>query len=123
MKYYYAVRNGVNNELMVFDSKEKRDKWVSYQDDFSICFELRKEEDLNKRRAISEGEAIRLAGEELANEENYVADVINGGVAICWEIATNIFYFDDIESDFLIIRDNILQERFKTLYEFLSNND
>ena len=114
MKYYYAASKGINNELMVFDSKEKRDKWVSYQDDFSICFELRKEEDLNKRRAISEREALRLAGEELANEENYVADVINGGVAICWE---------DYKGDFLINRDNIIQERFKTLYEFLSNND
>lgn len=114
MKYFYAAQNGINNELMVFDSKEKRDRWVSYQDDFSICFELRKEEDLNKRRAISEREAIRLAGEELANEENYVADVVNGGVAICWE---------DYKGDFLINRDNIIQERFKTLYDFLINND
>lgn len=116
MKYYYAAQNGINNELMVFDSKEKRDRWVSYQDDFSICFELKKEEDLNKRRSISEREAIGLAGEELANEENYVADVVNGGVAICWE--------DTNKGDFLINRDNILQKRFKTLYDFLIiNND
>ncbi len=113
MKYYYAASKGINNELMVFDSKEKRDKWVSYQDDFSICFELRKEEDLNKRRAISEREAIRLAGEELANEENYVVDVINGGVAICWE---------DDKGDFLINRDNIIEEKFKEFYELINND-
>jgi hypothetical protein len=114
MKYYYAASKGINNELMVFDSKEKRDKWVSYQDDFSICFELRKEEDLNKRRAISEREAIRLAGEELANEENYVVDVINGGVAICWE--------DNNKGDFLINRDNIIEEKFKEFYELINND-
>lgn len=114
MKYFYAAENGINNELMVFDSKEKRDRWVSYQDDFSICFELRKEEGLNKRRAISEREAIRLAGEELANEENYGADVINGGVAICWE--------DDNKGDFLINRDNIIEEKFKEFYELINND-
>jgi hypothetical protein len=35
MNFYYAKLKKVNNGIMVFNSKEARDEWVAFDDDFS----------------------------------------------------------------------------------------
>lgn len=58
---YYASFEGVSSEIMEFTTEEARDNWVSFKDDFSVDFDIKKGDgDFERRKVTDLGEVVAL---------------------------------------------------------------
>lgn len=83
---YYACYEYVPTEVAVFNSKEDRDKWVNFQDDFSKMFpEIRED---NVRIPLTFKEARSLVGKKILDIGTYIDDAILDNVR--WVLSCKI---------------------------------
>lgn len=75
---FFARFKEVKEGIVIFRSREDRDSWVNYQDDFSIQTETTAENAAFKRIPITTRQAENLAGDSFDDAANYEYDPIEG---------------------------------------------
>ena len=75
MKKYFATFKEIKNEIAVFNTKEERDEWVSFNDGFSVLSGTNKDNAPFQRVAISARQARAIAGNRI-----YIGNLENDSV-------------------------------------------
>lgn len=68
--FYATFKNVGECDVAEFRTESERDKWVNYQDEFSLMFGCNKETAAFQRKAISGSEAKKLISMSLYKEED-----------------------------------------------------
>lgn len=71
---YFAKFKRINTGLFIFKTSKERDKWVNFQDDFSLTLNCTKENTYLQREAISLERAEKIAGDSFDDLNNYQYD-------------------------------------------------
>ena len=79
-KKFYARHKEVISEIAIFSTKQDRDKWVSFKDQFSIDVGLTSKNSAFQRVAQSFSQAYRLVGDLIFDEDNYIEDTFDSGI-------------------------------------------
>ncbi len=80
--FYFAKFVGNYNEIIIFKTKEDRDNWVNFKDEFSRDMGTTSENALFQRVALSPERAIVIAGDSFNRKDNYYIDEISGYVVL-----------------------------------------
>lgn len=82
--FYFAKFKENNNEIIIFRTRQERDSWVNYQDEFSRDMGTTADNAVFQRMAISLEKAERIACNSFDDVNNYYQDDITGNlVLIC----------------------------------------
>lgn len=73
MRRYYAQFEGIP-EVGIFPTKQERDDWVNFKDEYSKVVGETPENYIDKRIAISAAEALECVGRSLYNPQKYLEE-------------------------------------------------
>lgn len=74
---YYASFVEVIDGVAVFESREKRDEWVNYQDEFAVFMEETAEDPIFHRMALTAEEAEKITFSKVNDPDCYSEDEFN----------------------------------------------
>lgn len=77
MAHYYASFEEIIDCIAVFESRDKRDEWVGYQDEFSETADITPDDPILHRMTMTEKEAAKISHNHIYDPKYYEEDEVS----------------------------------------------